>query len=655
MQNLLNDLTNLLQQDERVVSNGKLLRNKVIELALHPDPKLIQLLISHREIKKHFFQQVDDVLVFEKIKFQRFISNKAFLPDSFTAFKNKIGLSSNDEYLSSNKEVILAWPYKDCILEGAQRKEDNKRNETFWNESLAPDQIDRLLHPKAFTNFLKFSHTGKEIPETLEAPDNFIIRGNNLLVLHSLKAVYTDKVKLIYIDPPYNTGSDSFLYNDSFNHSTWLTFMKNRLEIAWELLSRNGSIFIHIDDTEFAYLKVLCDEIFGRDNFKENIVIKSSTESGVNAINVKRGERLFKVKENILFYSKSPSFRFKPFYTKTEYNKNYKYEVIKKKGEYIIKDVSREFFKKHFRGRKKKDISPFEINSIEQEFISYALKNPEHIYSLEKNIKKAGVKFKTFAEKNKSKGIVEEYLNSSKEVSLVYDGGALVPLRERIVNENGKNYFGVLASDLWLDIGTTPSNEGGISFNNGKKPEKLLRRIIEMASDENDIVLDYHLGSGTTAAVAHKLKRRYIGIEQMDYGENDVLVRLQNVIKGDQTGISKSIQWKGGGSFVYFELKKYNQFYIDRIIKAKEKNELKIILNEIIEFGFINYSVDLTALKNDDREFASLDLENQKRCLVSLLDLNFLYVPYSEAEDKSYQLSTKEIRLNNEFYSLKIK
>ncbi|MEO9003723.1 MAG: site-specific DNA-methyltransferase [Ginsengibacter sp.] len=655
MQNLLNDLSNLLQRDERIVSNGRLLRNKVIELALQTDPKLIKLLISNHEIKKHFFQQLDDVLVFDKIKFQKFISNKAFLPDSFTAFKNKIGLASNDGYLSSNKDVILAWPYKDCVLEGGQQKEDSKRNETFWNETLAPDQIDRLLQPKAFTNFLKFTTSGEEIPTRLDASDNFIMRGNNLLALHSLKTVYINKIKLIYIDPPYNTGSDSFLYNDSFNHSTWLTFMKNRLEIAWELLSRGGSIFIQVDDSEYAYLKVLCDEIFGRDNFKENIVIKSSTESGVNAINVKRGERLFKVKENILFYSKSPSFRFRPFYTKTEYNKNYKFEVIKNKGEYIIKDVSKEFFEKYFRGRKKKEISSFELNSIEQEFISYALKNPEHIYSLEKNIKKAGAKFKTFAEKNKSKGLVEEYLNSSKEISLVYDGGALVPLRERIVNENGKNYFGVLASDLWLDIGTTPSNEGGISFNNGKKPEKLLRRIIEMASDENDIVLDYHLGSGTTAAVAHKLKRRYIGIEQLDYGENDSLVRLQNVIKGDQTGISKSIQWKGGGSFVYFELKKYNQIYVDRIIKAKKKSEITIILNEILENGFLNYSVDIAALKNDDLEFDHLNLEDQKRCIISLLDLNLLYVPYSEAEDKSYQLSPDVIGLNKEFYSLKIK
>ncbi len=655
MQNLLNDLTQLLKQDERLVADGKLLKNKIIELGLQLDPSLIKLLLSQPAIKKYFFQQVDKIIVFDKIKFQKFISNKAFLPDSFTSFKNKIGLTSNDDFLSERKEIVLSWPYKDCVLEGGQTKDENRRNEVFWNEVLAQDEIDRLLHPKAFTNFLKYNSEGKSIPKDISSSDNFIIKGNNLLVLHSLKPIYANKIKLIYIDPPYNTGSDSFLYNDNFNHSTWLTFMKNRLEIAWQLLSADGCIFIQVDDTEFAYLKVLCDEIFGRENFKENIILKSSTESGVNAINVKRGERLFKVKENILFYSKSPAFRFKPFYTKAEYNTNYKYEVIKEKNGYLIKDLSKDFIQKKLNGRKQKEISPFEMYSIEQEFIAYALSNPKHIYSLEKNIKKAGEKFKKFAEANKSKGIVEEYTNSSNKKSLVYDGGALVPLDERIVVENGSNYFGILASDLWLDIGTTPSNEGGISFNNGKKPEKLLKRIIEMTTNENDIVLDYHLGSGSTAAVAHKLKRKYIGIEQLDYGENDSVVRLQNVINGDPTGISKTIKWKGGGSFIYAELKKHNEIFIEKIDKAKNKNEIKNLLNDILENGFISYSVDKIALKEFGNEFFNLAITDQKKCLRSLLDMNFLYIPYSEVEDKTYQSSAQEIKLNKEFYSLKIK
>ncbi|HVG42425.1 MAG TPA: site-specific DNA-methyltransferase, partial [Chitinophagaceae bacterium] len=541
MQDVLKELTHLLGKDEQLVSGGKLLKNKITELALNLDRELLRLLLSHAAIKKYFFEEVEGIFVFDKIKFQQFINSKSFLPDSYTAFKNKIGLTGNDSFISNSKEVVLAWPYKDAVLEGGQTREDAKRNELFWNETIAPNAIDRLLQPKVFTNFTSYSANGKQKINTISPTDNLIIRGNNLLALHSLKKVFAGKVKLIYIDPPYNTGSDAFLYNDRFNHATWLTFMKNRLEVAWQLLAPDGCLFVQTDDTEAAYLKVLCDEVLGRVNFKEAIVIKSSTESGVNAINVKRGERLFKVKEHILFYAKNPSFRFIPFYTKAEYNLNYKYEVVKEGEQYTVKDISKLFFERKLNGRKAKEISANETNVIQKEFIQYAMANAGNIYSLEKNIKKAGEKFKAFAEKNKSKGVVEEFINSSGDKVLIYDGGVLVPLRERIISEGGQNYFGVLASDLWVDIGTTAATEGGIVFSNGKKPEKLLKRIIEMTTKEGDLVLDYHLGSGTTAAVAHKLNRRYIGIEQLDYGENDSTVRLQNVIRGDATGISKTV------------------------------------------------------------------------------------------------------------------
>ncbi|MEO6136587.1 MAG: site-specific DNA-methyltransferase, partial [Ginsengibacter sp.] len=569
MQHLLHHLERVLEKDERLTVGGKLLKNKVIELALQPDEALLKLLAGDEKTRKHFFTTAGDILIFDKIQFQKFVNNKSFLPDSFTSFENRLGLTNDKEFVSGTRNVVLSWPYKDCVLEGGQSKEDLKRDEIFWNETLAPGEIDRLLHPKIFTGFKKYTSDGNEIPKEILANDNWIIRGNNLLVLHSLLPVFAQKIKLIYIDPPYNTGSDGFLYNDNFNHSTWLTFMKNRLEVAWKLLSIDGAIFIQTDDTEHAYLKVLCDELFGRENFKESIVLKSSTESGVNAINVKRGERLFKVKETILFYCKSSSFRFKPFYTKATFNTNYKYEVVKERKGYTVTDLNKKFFENGLEGRKKKDLSPYEVMSVEQQFIDYALAHPKNIFSLEKNIKKAGEKFKKFAEANKPKGIVEEFINSSGDKVLMYDGGVLVPLHERVISENGKNYFGVLASDLWVDIGTTPFGEGGVAFSNGKKPEKLLKRIIEMATDENDIVLDYHLGSGTTAAVAHKLKRRYIGIEQMDYGENDSVARLQNVINGDASGISKSIGWKGGGSFIYCTIKKLNEDFMEKILALK--------------------------------------------------------------------------------------
>ena len=273
MQNLLEELKKLLEQDERLVVEGKLLKNKIIESALKLNVDLIRLLLKSETIKTHFFQEVDGVLVFDKIKFQKFVSNKAFLPDSYTSFKNKIGLvTENEEYLSESKEVVLAWPYKECVLEGGMEKENEKRDEIFYNEILAPDEIDRLLEPKVLTNFKRIDKNGEHKVQEIKGNDNLIIRGNNLLALHSLQKRFAGKVKLIYIDPPYNTGNDSFKYNDNFNHSSWLTFMKSRLRIAKELLSRDGSLWINIDDNESHYLKILCDEIFGRGNFLINFI-----------------------------------------------------------------------------------------------------------------------------------------------------------------------------------------------------------------------------------------------------------------------------------------------------------------------------------------------------------------------------------------------
>jgi adenine-specific DNA-methyltransferase len=243
------------------------------------DVGLIKLLLKNNSIKKHFFTEVAGVLVFDKIKFQKFVSNKEFLPDSYTSFKNKIGLvNDRGEYLDDGREVVLVWPYKDCVLEGGQTKEDQKRDEIFWNETLAPDEIDRLLAPKVLTGWKRYDSKGAHELTGKDKIDfkneNLIIRGNNLLALHSIYKKYAGKVKLIYIDPPYNTGSDDFNYNDSFNHSTWLTFMKNRLNIARDLLRDDGCIFIQIDFNEQAYLKVLCDSVFGHDNFVNQIVWK---------------------------------------------------------------------------------------------------------------------------------------------------------------------------------------------------------------------------------------------------------------------------------------------------------------------------------------------------------------------------------------------
>ena len=601
MHHLLQQLITLLQQEASFVArDGKLLKNRVAKAALELQPQLLALLLSDTVIKQYFFQQVADVQVFDKIKFQQYINSKVFLAD------NHIGLTNS---------------------------------------------LNEQLHPKAFTGFKKYVNSGCYIPEVITNKDNFIIRGNNIAVLQCLHQVYINRIKLIYIDPPYNTGSDIFAYNDTFNNNTWLTFMKNRLAIAWQLLATDGSIFIQVDDTEFAYLKVLCDEVFGRAQFKEHIVLKSSTESGVNAINVKRGERLFKVKEHILFYAKSASFRFKPFYCKTDFNTNYKYEVLPTAKGYSIRNISKSITEQYLQGRNKKSLTDIELYSIKHAIANYALQHPKNIYSLEKNIKKAGEKFKAFAANNIIKGIVEPFVNTAKQTMLVYNGGMLIPLQERIVTENGKNYFGVLSSDLWVDIGTTAASEGGVSFKNGKKPEKLLKRIIEMATNEGDIVLDYYLGSGTTAAVAHKLKRRYIGIEQLDYGDNDSTVRLQNVIKGEATGISKTINWQGGGSFIYCELYQCNKLWADQIARVTTQKRTKALIQQIIENKSIELNANQLAQAQQQQPFLMLDMEAQKKILLQLLELDDTYLPYQDATNAKYPLSQQEIALNQQFYN----
>ena len=162
MKNILEQLTDLLKKDERLASqDGILLKNQAQELARKNDPALIRLLLSDKAIKQHFFFEVEKTLIFDKEKFIRFVSNKQFLPDSYTAFKNKIGLTAGDEYLSENKEVVLVWPYKDCVLEGGMTKEDQKRDEIFYNETLAPDDINRLLDAKVFTNFKRIDKKGE--------------------------------------------------------------------------------------------------------------------------------------------------------------------------------------------------------------------------------------------------------------------------------------------------------------------------------------------------------------------------------------------------------------------------------------------------------------------------------------------------------------
>lgn len=666
MQNLLTELTDLLSQDERIISEGKLLKNKVIELALGMDVDLIKLLLNNKSIKKHFFVEIDGVLVFDKIKFQRFVSNKEFLPDSYTAFKNKIGLvDENGDYVSENKEVVLAWPYKDCILEGGQTKEDQKRDEVFWNETLAPDEIDRLLAPKVLTNFKRYDKNGEHSLSEKDILDfskeNIIIKGNNLFALHSLYERFAGGIRLIYIDPPYNTGNDEFGYNDSFNHSSWLTFIKNRLEIAEKLLAKNGIIFIQIDYRELAYLKVLSDQIFGRANFIGQINWQRVPEGRTL---LGQGESDIKIStEYLLIYAKSKT----PGLLNTEVKKKIDAtEKIMDQYSYVLDIKSKPIEYKRIELDKNEqdlviytvddyELKPFRNTSIEKYLKNYEKmvqsvgiqeesSFQQKIISITRKIEKlCMVEYAPTKGKRKGESVQDVFIGERK----------LLYAKDYSTLEGGRLYrFGDI-NDFWSNIEiqvTDIANEGNVTLRRGKKPEELLQRIIQWASNENDVVLDFFLGSGTTCAVAHKMGRQYIGIEQLDYNKNDSVTRLNNVIKGDQTGISKSVNWQGGGSFIYCEIMKYNETYVERIRKAKTTKDLRDLWNEMQEKAFISYQVEPKTINENISDFEQFTIDEQKRFLIQILDKNQLYVNYSEIDDKDYGVSETDKKLNRKFY-----
>jgi adenine-specific DNA-methyltransferase len=622
MQNLLDDLKHLLIADERLVVEGKLMKNKIIELGLALDKGLLKLLLSNSTIKKHFFEEVSGTMVFDKIKFMKFISNKEFLPDSYTSFKNKIGLTVEDEFITEGKEVVLSFPYKDCYLEGGQTKEDENRKEHFWNETLAPDDIDRLLEPKVLTAFKKYDSKGESDVKDIHKNQNFIVKGNNLLVLNTLKKLYSEKVKLIYIDPPYNTGNDSFKYNDSFTHSSWLTFMKNRLEVAKSFLQNDGVILVQIDNSpstfeespELGYLLVLMDEVFGRNNYVTTFIWKkkgnpSNTEKNIGTIT-----------ESILMYAKNINYlapniqNYKRIYNFNENDKEYNLEFPVKTNE----------------------------GTYERTTMMFGIVTPEGTFHPPKG------KRWTIGE-DTAKQIVTEK-------RYVIDEGKF---KIKKFSEDYKRGDAKLYNNLLLEHGSLKSAKdelNDLGFNRelfgSPKPEILIKTLIEITTNKDDLVLDYHLGSGTTAAVAHKLNRRYIGIEQMDYINTLTIERLKKVIAGEKGGISKDVKWTGGGEFIFCELSELNNSFISKIKNANSSNKLLEILMEIKSLPYSNFKLLTEEVQNNVNEFSNLQMEAQKQVLMDILDKNMLYIPLSEIDNDDYsEIITKEIKkLNKNFF-----
>ncbi|WP_322936158.1 site-specific DNA-methyltransferase [Mycoplasmopsis cynos] len=574
-------LLDILKDNNKYYSSeqNKLLLGNIFAAVNNHDSDLMEILYSNELIRKNFFVKVKDIWIFNDKKFIDFISLKDFMPDSFTSFKNRIGLvDKNGHFLDENNDVVLSFPYKDCVLVGNQDKDDQKRSEVMLNETLGLDDINRLLDPKVLVNAKRYSSQGIEQNISFNEKDNLIIKGNNLIALSSILKRYEGKVKCIYIDPPYNTGNDSFNYNDLFNHSTWLLYMKNRLHLARRLLSNDGSIFINLDYNEVHYCKVLMDEIFGAKNFQREIIWRMGFVSGYKtSVN-----NFIRNHDTILFYSKNAT---NMFFNKT-YIANINFKQIVKPTKELINFLT------------KNGLSKTQIDNTIN-YINHTSRGQQYP--------------------------LEDTWNCNKWDEL--DSVAIknsTSIDEETILMNNKNF-------------------------KGQKPEKLIQRIIESTTIEGDIVLDFFVGSGTTAAVAHKMKRQYIGIEQMDYIEDITVERLKKVIDGEQGGISQLVDWQGGGSFVYCELAQNTQKWVD-LIKNATNNDILDVKNQILNSNDIIPYLSKAEIEFNLSTFDSLSLDEKKARLISIINKNKLYVNYSQIDDESYGISEADKQFSKSFY-----
>ncbi len=587
-------------------------KERLETLILQNDEKLLTFMLEHEnadDYKNAFFKMIANSLVFNQKALLECLTKE--LENSFTRFENKIGLylqgRPKDRPIKSSELVVLNFPFKDNVLLGSAKDNSTKSKELFYHEILHKKEIDTLLKKKALCHFEM--HGEGDLENALKDKNtNYLIKGNNLIALHSLKKKFAKQVKCIYIDPPYNTGNDSFNYNDNFNHSSWLVFMKNRLEAAREFLSDDGVIFVQCDDNEQAYLKVLMDEIFLRENFVASISWKQFHSVKNDAANFSKNI------EYILCYCKN-------------FSKNL---------------ISNE---------------PFDKSNL------YKLKDENGFYKLDPVWAKSGNNFSPYTFLNGKtwsppSGTFWRYsIGTLKDMEqnnrIVFNGKN--PMAKRYLSEVAE---GRKSSTFWdgSEVGYNLNGDTEIKqlFNGNKvfnnpKPEALISRILEIATQENDLVLDFFAGSGTTCAVAHKMKRRYIGIEQMDYIETITKERLKKVIEGEQGGISKKCGFKGGGSFVYAELKEVNLEIKKQILNANSKSECLKIFNDLNE-RFLKRA-DCKIDEIDSEEFHNLDLNEQKRICCDLLDSNEDYLNLGDIDEDAWGIDGITKKYNEIFYS----
>ena len=623
----------VLKTNSKYVSeDGKLLKTVVYSDIMTMDKELLSLLLSNERMKNRFFEEVNKTLVFDKQKFAWFIESKEFLPDSYTRYTNKIGLTHNGDFISKSNDVVLDFPYKDCILEGGQNKDDQKRKEIFYNETIASDEVSKMFAPKVFTNAKRYTKDGIEENITFDEKDNLIIKGNNLIALSSLLKRYEGKVKCIYIDPPYNTNNDTnntFKYNNNFNHSTWLTFMKNRLEIAKRLLIPNeGAMIIAIDENEQAYLGVMLDEIFSE--YENHMITVIHNPRGVQGTNfsytneflyfiIPKGKKTIqnrKLDEEEINFSPLRNWGSESLRTDA---KNCFYPILVKNGEIIgFGDVIEDDFHPNVNEiiGDTTYIYPIDTSKVERKW-RYARNSIEAIKHLLRVV-------------NRTEG--------NLDIELGKDFGQYKTVwvdKKYDANAYGRQWLNRFVDDK--------------SFSFPKSIYAVKEAIFSIvANDKEATILDFFGGSGTSAEAVSMINslddgnRKFIIIEQMDYIKSITRERIVNsTVDGKDTTV------------VYCELLENANILIEKIQVATE-SDISTIKESIYSDERIVPYITREELNKADEDFETLSLEDKKKALISLVDKNKLYVNYSDMEDQTFEVSKSDKIFTKSFYREKI-
>ena len=670
---LYSKIEDLLKTIPEFVTEEKELRyNKIKEAAENGNPVLLEPMMKDAKIKAAFFTPILDSFVFKTKDFKEFLDYSSSNNSYSQYLGKKIGLYCGDSALVDRNEVVLNFPFKDCVLEGGQRKEDgidkyfkydeqkndyveteDKRREVFFNEVLAKDEIDNLFEPKALCKVKRYE-SGEKPTETTHfnrdidvnkkrglsedtITDNLIIKGNNLLALHSLKKEFEGKIKLIYIDPPYNTKNptaDTFIYNNTFKNSSWLTFMQNRLIVARELLTEDGALIIAIDENEHSYLGVLLHNLFDDKYEIHNIAIVHNPR-GVQGTNF-------------------------------SYTNEFAYFIIPKGKKTIVDrkiandeiDWSnlRNWGTESERTDAKNCFYPIIVDKKTLEIIGFGDVSEDTYHPNGTNVLRAN---KVYIYPVDSKGVERKWRYARQSVESIKH---LLRAREKcgvIDIEIGKD-FGQFKT-VWANP-MYDANEYGTKIVKDLVPDckfsfpKSLWNVYDclyavVGKDKNAIVLDFFGGSGTTAHAVMELNkidkgdRQFIITEQMDYINTVTVPRVQEVIKREKIG-----------SFVYMELAEKNEKAMRLISACKDLKELEKVFMTLCEKYFLHYNARVNEFINitsKEEEFKNLSLKKQKEIFMRMLDLNQLYVNVSDRNDKDSGLTKNDIAATEDFYRIR--